>query len=214
MEDYPSNSNKSKRKDEEKPKPVVLSSEEGTKSAKAEIVEKDAYGLKSYFMTEIFEGVIKPAAKKTFMDISRSILDGVHDTIDDGLSTIVNGKPTRENRERYSRTSYGEYYERKQGRRRDTNREVTVSRSRSSFDYDDILFPSREDAKEALDILLDKFQEVGVVTVMDLYSSAGVRTDKYTYNRYGWIDLSSARIVPVKDGYSIKLSKPMYLDND
>ncbi len=213
MEDYPSNSNKSKRKREEKPDPIVFHSEDGAKNPKAEIIERDAYNLKSYFMTEIFEGVIKPAAKKTFMDISRSILDGVHDTIDDGLSTIVNGKPTRGERERYTRTSYDDYYERKRGgRKRESNRDIVVSRSRSGFDYDNIIFPTKEGAKSALDDLVDMFEETGYVTVMDLYSAAKVKSDNYMYNKYGWINLSDVRIVPVENGYSIKLPRPSYLD--
>ena len=214
MEDYPSNSNKSKRKSEEKPKPVVIKSEDEVKNPKAEIIERDALGLKSYFMTEIFEGVIKPSFQKTVMDISRSILDGVHNTIDDGLNAVVyrGEKPARTDRERYLKTSYYEYYDRKRGRGRERSKEITVSRSRSSFDYDDILFPTKKAAEDALEAFLDTFEENGIVTVMDLYSSARVHSDNYMYNKYGWINLDSVRIVPVQDGYSIKLPRPTYID--
>ncbi len=218
MEDYPSNSNKSKRKlEEEAPKPVVIKSEDAVKNPKAEIVEQDALGLKSYFMNEIFNGVIKPAAQNTIMDISRSILNGIHDAIDDGLNAVVykGEKPPRDRRESFTRTSYDAYYEDRRRRRRNSNsnREPVVSRSRSSFDYDNIIFPTKDEAKDALDTFIGIFQDNGIATVMDLYRSANIKSDNYMYTKYGWINIDSVRIVPVQDGYSIKLPKPMYIDD-
>ena len=51
-----------------------------------------------------------------------------------------------------------------------------------------------------------------VVTVADLYDLADISTDNYMSNKRGWIDLRNAEVVRIRDGYVIKLTKPMVID--
>jgi hypothetical protein len=84
-------------------------------------------------------------------------------------------------------------------------------RARSRFDYDDLVFDSRGDAEVVLtqmDEMLDRYK---VVSVLDMYDAAGV-TPPYTADKYGWTDLHDAKIVPVRNGYVIKLPKAFPLD--
>lgn len=216
MEKYPSNSMKSKKKAEEVSIEKADAKDISTKDARLQIIEDDASGIKTYFINEIYEGVIKPSAKKTFMDISRAILDGIHDTIDDGLSALIHEEPSGSSRRRhassYSRSSYQDYYDRKNSRSGYSERKTSLRNARSAFDYQEVLFSDREEAKDALDRLFDLLEENGVVSVMDLYYCAGIKSDVYTYTKYGWIDLSSAKIQPVQGGYTIKLARPQYID--
>lgn len=57
--------------------------------------------------------------------------------------------------------------------------------------------------------MLDQFS---IVSVGDLYDMADISTDNYTVNKYGWKDIQSANVVRVRDGYIIKLPKPMPID--
>jgi hypothetical protein len=47
-----------------------------------------------------------------------------------------------------------------------------------------------------------------VVSLADLYSAAGVSYD-YTYNNYGWTDISDARVVRDSEGWILKFPKAM-----
>ena len=51
----------------------------------------------------------------------------------------------------------------------------------------------------------------GVVTVADLYDLADL-TQPYTANRYGWTNLRNATTQRVRDGYILKLPRPMPID--
>ena len=59
--------------------------------------------------------------------------------------------------------------------------------------------------------MIDLIDEYGVVSVKDLYSYAGKKTD-YTKEKYGWYDLSNASVERVREGYLLKLPKPVVID--
>lgn len=50
-----------------------------------------------------------------------------------------------------------------------------------------------------------------IVSVADFYDLVGV-TGNWTDNKYGWSDIRSASIVHVRDGYMIKLPRPLPID--
>ena len=51
------------------------------------------------------------------------------------------------------------------------------------------------------------------VSVADMYSIAEVSNDNYTLNKWGWTDISGAKVVPVSGGgYSIKMPRAMPVD--
>ena len=77
------------------------------------------------------------------------------------------------------------------------------------FDYDDIVFESKMDAELVLDELYDVLERYNVVTLNDFYDMAGESNDNYQYSKYGWTDLKGSKIVSVREGYVIKLPKPI-----
>ena len=202
MENYPSNVKNPKQapKPEKKVEKVVTG--HATTKKKSELrkfadtfITEDAASVKSY----ILQDVIVPAAKR--------ILD---DVIVGSLRMFMYGERGRSSggHTNASKVSYRSYYERENGRR-----DSAPSRVRSGFDYDNISFETRGDAEAVLtemEIIIEQFD---MVSVADLYDLADVSTSNYSANRYGWTNLSTAKIERDRDGgYFIRLPRALPLN--
>ena len=128
-----------------------------------------------------------------------AIKDIIHDTVD----TFLYGESRRPSYSSGSRISYSGYYS---GNNRPEPRKDT-GRPRNAFDYDDIIFDSRIQGEQVLDNLIDILDQYNIVTVGDLYDSAGITTTNYMVNRYGWDNLADSSVVRVREGYTLKLPK-------
>ncbi len=201
MDNYKPNSHKSR---EEQTEPVaeakrvekVVSG--GVKTKKKNEISKfadvflpeDMDSVKSHILT----GIIIPAVKKTILNVVETILD-----VDSG--SYKSGKRAA------SRVSYGDFYDDKDRDRRPRS-EPRVS---SRFDYDEIVIETRGDAEAVLDQLDDLIDRYGYARVLDLYDAVEL-TPPYTSNKYGWTDLRSAKVIPVRDGFVLKLPRALPLD--
>lgn len=201
MENYKSNSHRSREREERSPerehiKPVAKGSVKKKSESKkvAEMfLSDDAWSLKDHI---IFE-VLIPAAKKT-----------IFDAIISGAEILFYGKTT-------NRTTPGSSVSRFAYDRCYTNSDAKYPRvepRRNMLDYDDIKFDNRGDAEMVLDAMDDILARYGVVRLSDLYDLAQISTDNYALQKYGWTDLRSARVVPVYGGYMIKLPCAYALD--
>ena len=92
-----------------------------------------------------------------------------------------------------------------------TSRRETTARTRSVFDYDDIIFEKRGEAEDVLSRMDELISTYHMASVADLFEFAGL-TGPYTGNRYGWTDIRSASVVRTKDGYMLKLPRALPLD--
>ena len=196
MEDYASNSHASREPEKpEKKVEAVVTGEVKTKKKsrlrrfKDVFVAEDTENVKSY----IFMDVIVPAIKK-----------GIVDVVTNGIDMLLYGGRGKVNKtSTASKVSYRSYYD--SGRRPDRAIETT----RNSFDYDDIVYPTRGDAEAVLSALEDIIDQYGVASVGDLYDLAGVSTTNYTINSYGWTNLRTAQVIRGRDGYLLKLPKAL-----
>lgn len=149
-------------------------------------IAEDMSKVKSYALGE----VIIPTIKKAICDI-----------VSNGIEMILWGETGHRKRSSSSKISYSNYYD---SRRSDSHRsEYSVS---SRYDVDDVIFESREEAKEVLERMDELIDMYGVASIADFYDLAGV-TGNYTDNKYGWTNLSAADVVRVRDGYMIKLPR-------
>lgn len=200
MEDYRSNSHKSKDPKTTTDKKVekVINGSAKTKK-KSEIqkfadvfVSEDVSNVKSYILMD----VIIPAAKKMISDVIVS-----------GIDMILYGEVghTKRSGNGSSKVSYRQFYD-KAGKN-----DSSLIRARSAYDYDNILFETRGDAEAVLSELDELISVYNIASVMDLYSAAGLQCD-YTYNKYGWTDIRSATVMRVNNGYVIKLPKALPLN--
>lgn len=77
--------------------------------------------------------------------------------------------------------------------------------------YDDIVLTNRTDAEEVLRRMQETIERRGVVSILDLYDFVGVPTE-FTDDHYGWISLRGAGVVPVSDGWLLKLPRAAALN--
>ena len=200
MEDYRKNSNKAKAEAEEKTsgkkveKVVKGSAKPKKKSELRKIadafIQEDVGTVRNY----IFGEVLVPAIKKTFADIVTNALD-----------MFLWGKGgSRRSRSTAERVSYRNYYD-------SPRRTTRESERRRSYDYDDIILDSREEADQVLARMEELLDDYNMVSVADFYDLVGI-TGKTTDNHYGWTDLRDASVVRDRDGYLIKLPRAIALD--
>ena len=172
MDNYKSNSDKSRQEQPEKKVEAVIGGKakirkKGEMHKFAEVfIAEDANNVKSYILLE----VIVPAVKKAISDI-----------VTTGIDMILYGETGRSRKNSSaSKVSYRNYYERDNERIR-----AGSANRRTGFNYDDIIFDTRGDAETILDAMNDIISQYGVVSVSDFYDLARVSNDNYTMNRYG-----------------------------
>lgn len=202
MNDYRSNSHKS-REEQEEPKKKIEKVVTGTVKTRKKneihkfadiFISEDISSVKSY----IFMDVLVPAMKKAISDI-----------VTNGIDMILYGGNGRTNRSSgASRISYRNYYDQKD----DNRRSYDGSRTRTGYSHDDIVLETRGEAEEVLTRMDELIDAYGEVSVADLYDLIG-KTCNYTDNRYGWTNIRNAEPIRVRDGYMLKLPKVTPLNN-
>ena len=141
-------------------------------------------------MTRVYEDVIDPGWKNLLFDIFVSSASQVF------FHEIRRSSGGRDS-SRTRRTSYDRMY--------DDRRDMGRSRSRrASYDIEDVVFETRDDAEIALDRLERILDQYGTVRVSDLNQAAGI-TGTWTDKNFGWTDLRGVRVLPVPEGWIIDL---------
>ena len=198
MDDYKPNSNRFKEAQASSEKNIQSVVSRPAKTKKKSEVKKfadvfltdDIASVKSYVITDI----LIPAVKRF-----------ISDTVDAFL--YPGGGPRRSGGAK-GYNSYSAIY--RPGERDRDRRDYPPSRvTRSAYDYDDISFDNRGDAEAVLTGLEEVINKYGFATVADLYDLAQISNHNYAMNNYGWTDIHTARVVPVRDGYMIKLPKAL-----
>lgn len=79
------------------------------------------------------------------------------------------------------------------------------NRARSTHDFsNEIVIKDRADAEQTILNLMELIDQYGWATVADLYEMVQIVGD-FPDNRFGWDDLSRARVVHTRDGYILDL---------
>ena len=203
MPEYQSNSHRTKELAAQE-KPAERRTEKvvtgGTKLRKKSALTKtvnaflpgDVDDVKRYVLMD----ELIPTIKRTISDVVRNAVD---------MLLGVNTTP-RSSSPAGTRVSYRSYYDARDGRR-----ESTALRPRSTpYSYDDVVFDRYEDAAEVLLRMRELVGRFDAVSVADLFDMTG-HAGNYTDNKYGWTDLSDARVERVSDGYIIRLPRPIVL---
>lgn len=153
-------------------------------------ISEDAANVKSYILFD----VLVPSIKRAIYDIVVNSL---------GMS-LFGGRGGGDGKRSIADTvSYRDYGA-------SSRRDDHSSRSRSSggYSYDDITLGSRAEAERVLSCMDEMMDEYGIVRVADLYDLVG-HTGEYTDNHYGWTNIRNAEIVGTRDGYRIKMPRPL-----
>jgi hypothetical protein len=174
---------------------VTTRKKSGFSKLTGRIISDDARNIKSY----IVEDVIIPAVKNTILD-----------TIINSATIAFGGSRAKKN-SIAGKVSYRNFYDRRDISPLSADRRaIDEPRGRHTYDYEEILLESRVEAQEVLDRMDELIDRYRMVSVGDLYDLVGV-TGNYTDNKYGWTDIHTARVVPVRGGYILDLPRPTAL---
>lgn len=149
----------------------------------------------------LLQDVLIPSLKKTIKEL---ITNGTE------LALYGDANPVRRKQipeqVSYRRDSYDR---RESSGSRDQNRD-RFPRKQECSDYNDIWYPTRQDAERVLMILDEVIARDGSARVSDLYSASNM-TSQWTDEYYGWYDITSAKAVMFQDGWLLKMPKAVPL---
>lgn len=173
--------------------PVKTKTNEARKLADI-FISEDINNVKNY----IFMDVLVPAIKKAIYDIVTNGID----------MFLYGGTGKNKSGSNGAKVSYRNYYEQKNngGYKGSEN-----TKSRNGFEYEDIVFDNRGEAEAVKQQMHDTICRYGVVTVADMYDMADLPAP-YTSQKYGWMDVSNAEAMRVRDGYMLKLPRAVPID--
>lgn len=206
VEKYPSNSytNRMNKKPKKEIKPVVKNEVRIQKKGLGEkfsetFLQADIQSVKN---SVIFD-ILIPAAKDMLSDMTKGLVDGL---------LYGDRRGSRTYRDRGSSRVYRKYddcYDDRPRRRQREDDDPPFASSRSIVD--NLIFKTRGEAEEVLSNAIDYIEEYDSISVKDLYAYANKKSD-FTKEKYGWYDLSSASVERIREGYLLKLPKPVVID--
>jgi hypothetical protein len=197
MDNYKSNSHRSKAEQKEqsavekkKVSKVVTGNVKTKKSLYNVIFAEDIRSVGNDIVTD----VVIPFVKKVFVD---SICEGAH--------KLFLGDSARRSSTPASRIGYSSIYDSRSG----YSTKPSESRSRTVFDYENIVIDDRTEAEEVLVRMDELIETYGWASVADLYDLVGM-TCEHTDNNYGWSSLHNAEVVRlIGGGYRFKMPKAL-----
>lgn len=199
MNDFPSNSHKSREENDvaEKRQPLE-------KVVKGNV--KTKHRSEASKLANRFLAVGVSDAKQNFID--DTLFPYIRKILLDGVSILLTGSPISGNQNR-TNTGSAQYvsYNNYSSKNKSQKNQSTNYSSAYSFSYDDVVFDSRGEAEFVLQQMRDALLESDIVSVGDLYDMSGLK-HSYTFYDYGWESLDKAAVVRIYDGYLLKMPAP------
>lgn len=206
---YPSNSHKSKEQarveassvEKKVSKPITSQASRKKKGAARKFSDiflaEDAHNVGEFVLTDVAIPLLKDLCFNVISTAASIVFFGER-----GMSTR---RPTAD-RYSYGGRSYTNYN--RVSERRDRPQPV---RPRNTYSYDDICLATRGEADAVLYRMDELINEYGQVSIGDLYDLVDI-TGSFTDYKYGWVDLRTADVVRIRDGYLLKLPRAIALD--
>lgn len=201
MEEYKTNSHKSKEVAKQHAVKKVVSGKVRVKRQRKGNLEKAAEIFTGQDLNSVKEHLIKDVL---FPNVRKLL----YDIITNGADTIIYGGKGKNEQSDGTRVSYWRSYVSGSG----SNNEKPTYSGRGIYNFENLLFEKKQDAEAVLDSMQEIIDQFGVVSVADLYDLADVTIDNTTASNYGWKSIASAKSVPTPDGWILSLSKPIYLN--
>lgn len=155
-------------------------------------IADDITNVKSYIVNDVIVPTIKQG-------------------ISDAVSIILYGDVQRAKKRNGSKVSYGGFYSNPQSDRNE-RRSVGAHVVNSGHHYKNIVLDDRGEAENVLSTMeeyIDQYEEASIHTFYDLI---GITDNNYMNHDWGWTNLSSAKIIRVRDGYAFKMPEPVPLN--
>lgn len=202
--EFPSNSDASKRKPEERDIKRVTSGEpvRRRKPLRKQFANTFMAGDAKSAMHYVVFDVLIPAAK-----------DMIAEAGSQGIERLIFG----ENRRRGSTppqsgpTGYVSYNRYSPTPRQSSPQRAMSRQARARHNFDEIVLSERVEAEGVIDQLYEVVSRYGVVSVADLYEMVGI-SSTHVDNRWGWQDLHGAGVTRVRGGFLLDLPEPEPLE--
>ena len=208
-ERFPNNSHfgaveKKETPKEEVPKKVISGTAKKVKKPLGQkIADTFVQGDISDVGRHLVQDILIPSAIETIGDMGHNLVDGM----------IYGDDAPARARSRRNRNRPTTSIDRGTGRNQRLNRQT--QHNRRTLNFDDIFLDTREEAVLVLEELQSRIEDYDQATVADLYDAVGWDHD-YTESKYGWYDLTDAKVIRVRGpegtGYSLSLPKAEVLD--
>lgn len=137
----------------------------------------------------LWRNIVLPAIKRTISDCVEIGLNGETDRRRMSGSSIVSeyrGGNNAQNRTRYD--------------------------IQNLYEIDDVILDTYGDCEAVLDEMRELIEQYGMVSVNDLYDLLGTSGTRHTDSKYGWTSLRTAKIVPARGGFMLKLPRVVPLN--
>lgn len=141
--------------------------------------------------------------------VASVVLPAIRDLAEDAVTSFIRGMfnggtesrggPRRTGNANY--VNYSAY-----GKKEEPAKRVMSDRGRATHNFDEILLSNRADGDQILGTLQELIQQYGHAKVSDMYELAGI-SGSFADNKWGWYDLSDARVRAVQDGYLLNMPR-------
>lgn len=138
------------------------------------------------------------------------ILPAIKRTISDSVEIALNGETGKRVTGGYSRTSGSSIVSEYRGGNDSQNR--TRYDIQNLYEIDDVVLDTYGDCETVLDEMNRLIEQYGLVSVLDLYDMLGTTSTRHTDSKYGWTSLRTAKIVPVRGAFVLKLPRVVPLN--
>lgn len=188
MEEYSSNSNKSKAPAE----PIV-------EKNITKVIKSTAKTKKKHLFSGFFQGDGQNVASYIGNDvILPSLKKAISDVVTNGIDILLYGEKKNHSQNGY-KPSYARFYDEKK------ESSVVNYVPRKGYTFEEVVLDNRADAEELLEEMRNVIREYHAVSVNDMYDMVGIPA-KFTDTKYGWTDISEARIErDIHGNYVVKM---------
>jgi len=200
MDNYPSNSNKSKEENK-KALDAVVSKQPTVRKKKNNKLLRMIFAQD---FRDIEQGLMTQWVAPKIKDLSWSFIQAAIDTVTNAVRMMVYSdyKPVDRSKLPAERYSYSNYYQQQ------ATPKPTMA---TQLDYDEFTYPTYGEADAVLTELKNQIARCRVATVLDMYNLSKVPTSNYTLQDWGWQNLDFAEVRQAEEGYIITLPKAKIL---
>lgn len=200
MENYPSNSNKSKEENKKALDAVVAQPATVRKKKNNKLLRM----IFAQDFRDIEQGLMTQWVAPKIKDLSWSFIQACIDTVTNAAKMMVytDYKPVDRSKLPADRYSYSNYY---------SNQAAPKPTMATDISYDEFTYPTYGEAEAVLTELRNQIARCRVATVLDMYNLSKVATSNYTLQDWGWQNLDFAEVRQGEGGYIITLPKAKIL---
>ena len=146
------------------------------------------------------------AFENVFRDVLMpSVKDMIFEGVTEGANRLIYREGTQARSQKVRKTGGRTNYS-------DASKSSFSKRDRKMMNFDRVVFDSRKEAQQVLENLYSALEQYGSITVADFYDEAGITSNQFTDDNWGWMNLRGSQVVRSGVGFALRLPDPQPLD--